>query len=89
MKILVTSTINIELKEEAFTEQFMEDFRKSFFPFFDLEDHAKHIAQLLAREVIEEVEGKYRGVEQFVEGYGRIGDFVSKALVESSEQDID
>lgn len=86
MLIEVNRTVNVELKQDAFTHDFMKDFRKDFYPFFTLDEHAQHIAQLVAREVIDEIEGR-RGAEQFVEGYGPIGEFVKTALVQDTSME--
>lgn len=73
----VTQTITIELDERAFTEEFMAEFRKSFFSFYEIEEHAEHIAQLQARGVID-LEGWGSG-STFIEGYGPAEDFGIKA----------
>ena len=80
MLIHVTSPVTVELREEAFTEKFMEEFRDSFYPCFNTLEHAEHIAQLAARELISEVNGS-QGADQFVEGYGPIGQYVSKLTI--------
>lgn len=65
-EVSVTQVFEITLDEDKMDEKFMEEFRESFFPYFSLEDHAKHIAQLLAR-------GIYYGFNgEFWEGYGKI-----------------
>ena len=65
-KVEVVQLVEVTLDETKFTEEFMEEFRESFFPFFDIEDHAEHIAQLHARDV-------YQGMRnEFVEGYAVI-----------------
>lgn len=61
----VTQTFFVELDQTKFTPEFMEEFRKSFYPFFDLEEHAAHIAQLQARGVID-----ITVTPEFIEGYG-------------------
>jgi len=67
MKFLITVTQEVEvtLDETKFDEQALEDFRKSFYNFEDIEDHAKHLGQLLARGLISPFE-----FDPFVEGYG-------------------
>lgn len=39
----------IEFDETVCNEQWMEDFRSVFYGFYDLDEHAEHIAQLRAR----------------------------------------
>lgn len=58
-----TSYWIVELDESKFTPEFMEEFRQSFYQFYDLEDHAEHITQLYARGVVEG--------DDFIEGYGK------------------
>ena len=79
-----TQFVRVELKPEAFTDDFMEEFRSGFFPFYELRDHAEHIGQLTAREVMNEVTGSV-GADQFVEGYGPIGVFVERATFLDSD----
>lgn len=54
----------VTLDTEKFDEKFMKEFKKNFYDFETLEEHAEHIAQLQARGVID--------IEQdptFIEGY--------------------
>lgn len=60
--IEVLQNITVKLDEEKFTPEFMDDFRRDFYPFDTVEDHARHLAQLAARGVIE--------TPCFIEGYG-------------------
>lgn len=73
----VTQTVEVELDESKFDEAFMAEFRDSFYPFYDLRDHAEHIAQLQARGIVD-LAG-YSG--EFVEGYGPSKDMGIKARV--------
>jgi len=63
-KVVVTQFIEVTLDETKFDEQFVEDFKASFFDFQTLEEHAMHLAQLRARGVNGE----------FIEGYGPVKD---------------
>ena len=49
----------IEFDENIINEEWMDDFRKHFYKYHTLKDHAKHIAQIRAR-----------AGEGFIEGYG-------------------
>lgn len=49
----------IEFDEEVYNEEFIEDFKKGFYDFDSLEEHAEHIAQHRARFQ-----------QKFIEGYG-------------------
>lgn len=65
--IQVTQMVEVILDETKFTEKMMEDFRESFFPLYDVSEHAEHLAQLFARGVYDEGD--------FIEGYGPSNDF--------------
>lgn len=64
--VIVEQQVEVELDEGKFDDAFMQEFREGFFPFDSLEEHAQHIAQLVARGVVE------LGWERadFIEGYG-------------------
>lgn len=64
--IEVTQTATVKLDETKFTPEFMEEFRKYFYDFYTIEDHAEHLASLAARGVIE--------TPCFIEGYGQSKD---------------
>lgn len=72
----VTQRVRVTLDETKFTEGFMEEFRGSFYPLFELRDHAEHIAQLQARNVID-----LETTPEFVEGYGPSDEMGIKAQV--------
>ncbi len=84
MIIQCTQFVKIHLNEGAFTEEFMKEFRDSFYPFFRIEEHAEHIAQLIACGICEEIHIDYNS-GQFIEGYGLIDEFVDHASVCDSE----
>ena len=60
IKVHVNVMVEVELDEAKFDDAFMQEFRENFYPFESLEDHAKHIAQMEAREIL----------KPFTEGYG-------------------
>ncbi|MFZ2992560.1 MAG: hypothetical protein WA061_02480 [Microgenomates group bacterium] len=62
VEVVQTKEIEVELDDEIITDEFNADFRKYFYPFYDLEDHAEHLAQFRAR--FED--------ESFIEGYGHV-----------------
>lgn len=72
----VRSIVKVTLDGSKFDRAFMAGFCDSFFPCFTLSDHAEHIAQLAAREVLD---------ENFTEGYGPLKDMGIKADVEAVE----
>jgi hypothetical protein len=61
--VAVTQTVEIEVSDALFTEEFMKDFRKYFYDFMTPAEHLEHLAQLFARDVIHN--------ESFIEGYGK------------------
>lgn len=75
----VTSTVIVELDESKFTEEFMEEFRKDFYDFFTIEDHAAHIVQLASREL---------PTNGFIEGYGESSDMGIKTSVEDVYEEV-
>ncbi len=58
----VVFEVDIELDEAKFDEDFISEFRKHFFDFEDVKEHAQHLAQLQARDLLDD----------FTEGYGLI-----------------
>lgn len=75
----VTTVVEVELDDESLNEEFMAEFRASFYPFKTLEDHAKHLAQLTAREM----------TDGFVEGYGYINGSTEEPNVKASAKVVD
>jgi hypothetical protein len=57
-----TDEFVVELDENVFTEEYMKEFRDVFYRFYDLEDHAKHLAWFQAEH----------GDDRFIEGYGSV-----------------
>lgn len=82
--VKIKQDIIIVLRDDAFTPAFMKGFRENFFSFDELHEHAEHIGRLLASGMMEDV-GRGFGNDQFVEGYGRIGDFVRQATLEGTD----
>lgn len=77
----VTRTIEVTLDETKFTEEFMSHFREYFYPFYSVEDHAKHLAQLEAREMI-----GWRP-DDFIEGYGAKDNFgITTKVIDQDEE---
>jgi len=68
-KTTLTFEVEVEIDEAKFDEAFLLEFRDSFYPFFDVNDHVEHIAQLEARGLLDD----------FTEGYGPIKDMGIKA----------
>ena len=77
--------MRVKLDPAKFTPEFMADFRRDFYPLYGLDDHAEHLAQLVARGVAEL--SPYLPKE-FVEGYGPIGEMGISAEVHDCEQDV-
>ena len=81
----VTQRVRVTLDPAKFTVDFMADFRKYFFPLESVSEHAEHLAQLVARGV---VELSSYAPSEFVEGYGPIGEMGISAEVVSCEEEI-
>ena len=64
----VSTIVTIELDENKFTPEFIEEFKKSFYKFDDVDEHADHLAQLFA-------DGRYDYWDTFIEGYGETENF--------------
>jgi len=63
-QIEVTQIIEVEVDESKFDEQFLREFRESFYSFDTLDEHIEHLGQLYAR-------GIFSGLgNPFIEGYG-------------------
>lgn len=84
-KVIVTQTVTVKLDETKFDEDFMSEFRASFYPFYEIEDHAKHIAQLEARGVISLQFDK----SEFIEGYGPADKMGITASIDDNETEIE
>ena len=74
----VRQLIEVEIDESKFDEQFMQEFRESFYNFTTLDDHIAHIGQLEARGML----------GTFIEGYGPAKDMGIKAEVKSWDMEV-
>lgn len=63
-EITVEQTVVVEIDDTKFTPEWMEEFRASFFRFYDLDDHLRHLGQLYVRGLIDGRD------DEFIEGYG-------------------
>lgn len=81
----VRQVVRVTLDPVKFTSAFMAEFRESFFPLYELDEHAEHLAQLAARGVYEM--SPYLPKE-FVEGYGPIGEMGISAEITDCEQEV-
>jgi hypothetical protein len=84
--VKVTQLVKVSLDETKFTPEFMSEFRESFYQFHDIEDHAEHIGQLVARGIHQA--SPYVQTE-FIEGYGPISDFGISASVEDTDIEVE
>lgn len=77
--IEVRQVVRVTLDPAKFDEAFMAEFRKYFYDYDRIEDHAEHLAQLFARGI--------SGNNDFIEGYGPAnGMGIAFAHVEQSEE---
>jgi len=79
----VTFSVEVEVDENKFTDEFMNEFREVFYDFDDINDHIKYFAQLTARGII--LEGD---INQFIEGYGDTKEFGIKTKIIHQEEEI-
>jgi hypothetical protein len=75
----VTFSVEVEVDETKFTDQWLADWRKAFYQFGSIEDHIEHIAQLAARDLLN---------PPFTEGYGPLSDMGISAKVVEQTQDL-
>lgn len=80
----VKQIVRVTIDETKFTPEFMEEFRRFFFPYDTIDDHLEHIAQLVARGV---VDFDWRG-DSFIEGYGHAKEKGISATVVGQEQEV-
>ena len=66
--VVVTQRIEVTIDEAKFDEEFLQEFRESFYPFNTVDDHIEHLAQLFARGIA------YDSPTCFIEGYGEARD---------------
>lgn len=78
-KAIVSIEVEVEIDDSKFDEAFMAEFRESFYPFFDINRHVEHIAQLEARGMLDD----------FTEGYGPIKDMGIKARTVTWETEVE
>lgn len=83
-RVAVTQIVEVKLDASKFDEAFMAEFREGFYPFFTVEDHAGHLAQLQARGV-EDLQYHKPQFAPFVEGYGPISAMGISARVIETE----
>ena len=63
-RVAVTITVDVTVDADAFTPQFMREFRQAFYNFQTLNEHIEHLAQLYVRGMVVNWPG------EFIEGYG-------------------
>lgn len=74
-KVIVEQEVEVELDETKFTDEFMKEFSK-YICDYDLEQHAEHIAWLVASGRID-----ISLIPEFIEGYGMSDEMGIKASV--------
>lgn len=62
----VRQRIRVTVDETKFTDEWMGEFRKVMYPFYTINDHLEHLAQLYARGIYDN--------HSFIEGYGKAKD---------------
>lgn len=84
--VRVTQLVRVKLDESKFDGEFLREFRESFYPFDSVEDHARHLGQLVARGIYE---ASPYSAKEFIEGYGPIGEFGISASVDDVDTEIE
>ena len=80
--VTVTQEIEVKVDESKFTPEFLEAFKRHFFPLNDIDDHIKFIAESHARGIV----GNFKS--DFLEGYGRLDDFGISVKRTSQDSEI-
>lgn len=80
-KVLVTSEVYVSIDETKWSDENLKSWAEVFYPFEDLSEHAKHIAQLAVRGLASD--------DQFVEGYGELKDSGISVQIDDSYQEIE
>ena len=80
--VVVTQYIDIEYDETKFTPEWMANFREYMYPFHEIDDHLKHLAQVHARGLADQF-------EPFVEGYGKLADMGIKMDTTEQEEEVE
>ena len=78
--VLVTLYVEVEVDDEKYTPEFMEDFRQSMYAFTSIDDHIKHLAQMYARNIVEN--------RSFIEGYGHTDEMGISFAAKGGEEEI-
>ncbi len=78
-RVTLTQTVLVTVEETKFTKKFLADYRKMFYKFTTIEEHARHIGQLYMRGLFS---------EDFVEGYGDRKE-IGKLGIVIEEEDMD
>lgn len=84
-EVIQIHEVDVEIDDVSVNEQFMAEFRESFYPYHTPTEHAEHLAQLAARNMIDP--------DGFVEGYGHIngtkGEPSVKVTVKVADESIE
>lgn len=83
IEVRLIRTVSIEVDDAKFDEAFMEEFRKSFFPFKSLDDHLRHLACIVA--------DRSYGTEpkEFIEGYGTLEEMGISGRILDEDVEVD
>jgi hypothetical protein len=70
----VIKTVEVEIDESVFTDEFMKEFRENFYPFDTIDEHIEYLS-LIA------VHGGFDYMRPFIEGYGYTDEMGIKATI--------
>lgn len=85
--VIVSIIVEVKIDETKFNEEFLSDFKKSFYNFPTVERHFKHLPQLTARGCVSEI-GEFNE-DEFIEGYGPASDMGIKTRITDVEIEIE
>lgn len=80
-RVTVLQTVNVTLDETKFTPAYLAEFRESFYSFYTIEQHAEHLAQLVARGIVDVT-------SRFIEGYGSPSEIGFHARIVDGEMEM-
>lgn len=79
--VAVTQYVEVEVDEKKFDDKFINEFARQFYALENIDDHARHLAQLFAR-------GLYDETSDFIEGYGPPKDMGIKVTITDIDTDL-
>lgn len=79
--IQYTQAVRVTVDRSMFTDEFLAEFRESFYDFDTIDDHLKHLGQLFCRGLASET-------DSYIEGYGEPSRFGIKFEMEYDDLEL-